>query len=175
MVRAVKITIVDDKPNDGQFYPELIGRLRQDLLPEPEISWIGAIQLMPDGKSPILAELRNTVPDVILMDLVLDESIANPGDLSLAGLLTSEIKREPSLKTVPLIYVSNFFGVHYAIPDSWRCFCFAKGALVSDEQAWNLFRRAIENPTLVAAQQLKLKSLPRMLSLRPSDRSFGGA
>ncbi|MEK6376016.1 MAG: hypothetical protein AABO58_25350 [Acidobacteriota bacterium] len=162
----MKITIVDDHANDDPFYPELTARLRQDLLPEPAISWVNATQLMPSGKfdpKRILAELRKTAPDLILMDLVLYESNKRP-DLILSDWLTNEIKRESSLRTVPLIYVSNFFVDHYSIPGPWRHWCFAKQALVSDEEAWNLFRQTLENPTAAAALQVKLRSLPKTIS-----------
>jgi CheY-like chemotaxis protein len=165
MDRSLRITIVDDQALTDPFYSELLARFRQDLPLQPTISWIDAEKLLPAGKfdpKQMLADLRKTGPDLILLDLVLHQA-QNRHDLILSGWLTKEIRRDPALKTAAIVYLSKFFHDHYPIPEEWRPWCFAKQDLLSDEVAWSVFKLTLEDPLASRGQQRNLRSLTTTL------------
>jgi hypothetical protein len=168
MDKHYRITVVDDNARSDPFYPALVTRLRTDLLQEPEIIWLDADSLHPDPKLTV-GEIRQARPDLILLDVILHEGGGRP-DLVLCDWLTKEIQADPALQAVPLIYVSRFFGDHYAVPAPWRRWCFAKQTLISDEEAWSLFKESLRDLPGAARQQSTLNSLPRMLMSESLNR-----
>ena len=166
MNKAYRITVVDDNAKSDLFYPALLARLCSDFLPEPEIIWLDGESLLasgyPDPKRTV-AEIRQSRPDLILLDVVLYESGGGRPDLVICDWLVKEIKADSELRAIPLIYVSHYFGDHYMAPVPWRRWCFAKQTLISDEESWSLFKESLRDLPGLARQQSGLSSLPQML------------
>jgi len=166
MTKAYRITVVDDNAKSDLFYPALVTRLRSDFLPEPEIIWLDAESLLASGyhdPKRTVAEIRQARPDLILLDVVLYEGDGGRPDLLICDWLVKEIKTDSRLRTVPLIYVSRYFGDHYMVPAPWRRWCFAKQTLISDEESWSLFRESLLDLPGLARQQSGVSNLPQML------------
>lgn len=156
MRRIVRVVVVDDHGQVERFYRYLFGRMEQEWNVSLEVIWLdGEILFSQDLFTPerVMAELRKTAPEVILLDAVLHQT---PGhhDYLVCNMLLRELRDDEHLRKLPLLLLSQFFESHCMVkPDCWQRWCFSKGEIQNDAGLLAQFAELVSHPDRLAVEQ----------------------